>query len=60
MFQRADWNHFRHSEPDPIDKPSTLVEQIDWLREAGFGGIDMHWMTAGQMLLSAWRCPNGE
>jgi len=54
-FERAAWNHFHQPAPDPVDMPSPLVDQIDLLREAGFGDIDLHWMTAGQMLLSAWR-----
>ncbi|MEZ5931773.1 MAG: class I SAM-dependent methyltransferase [Alphaproteobacteria bacterium] len=54
-FRRADWNHFRHEELDPIDKPSTLVEHLDWLRSAGFADVDAHWMTAGQVLLSGWK-----
>lgn len=54
-FSRADWNHFRHAEPDPIDKPSTLVEQLEWLRWAGFAEVDLHWMTAGQVIVSGWR-----
>jgi tRNA (cmo5U34)-methyltransferase len=55
LFRRADWNHFRHAEPNPIDKPSTLVEQLDWLRSAGFAEVDAHWMTAGQVIVSGWR-----
>ncbi|GHD56804.1 methyltransferase [Thalassobaculum fulvum] len=54
-FRRADWNHFRHATLDPIDKPSTVVEHFDWLRDAGFVEVDLHWMTAGQMILSAVR-----
>lgn len=54
-FGRADWNHFRHAELDPMDQPSTVVEQLDWLRAAGFVDADLHWMTAGQMILSAVR-----
>ena len=54
-FRRADWNHFRHAVLDPVDKPSTVVEHLDWLREAGFAGVDLHWMSAGQMILSAGR-----
>jgi tRNA (cmo5U34)-methyltransferase len=54
-FRRADWNHFRHAELNPIDKPSTLVEQLDWLRSAGFSDVDAHWMTAGQVIVSGWR-----
>jgi len=54
-FRRADWNCFRGPEDDPVDRPSTLVDHLDWLREAGFVGVDLHWMTAGQMILSGWR-----
>ncbi|EDP66444.1 Methyltransferase type 12 [alpha proteobacterium BAL199] len=55
LFRRADWNHFRHAALDPMDQPSTVVEHLDWLREAGFTGVDLHWMTAGQIILSAVR-----
>jgi len=55
MFQDSGWNHFHHAEPDAIDKPSTIAEQIDWLREVGFGGVDLHWMLAGQVIMSAWK-----
>ncbi|SMF00197.1 tRNA (cmo5U34)-methyltransferase [Tistlia consotensis] len=54
-FERAEWNHFRHGGLDPIDKPSSLVEQLDWLRAAGFADVELHWMTAGQMIASGWR-----
>jgi tRNA (cmo5U34)-methyltransferase len=54
-FDRADWNHFRHAELDPIDRPSTLVEQLEWLRAVGFAEVDLHWMTAGQVIVSGWR-----
>ena len=54
-FRRADWNHFRHAELDPMDRPSTVAEHLDWLRAAGFVEVDLHWMTAGQMILSAVR-----
>lgn len=54
-FQAADWNHFRHRELDPIDKPATIAEHLEWLREAGFVDIDVHWMTAGQAIISAWK-----
>lgn len=54
-FQDSGWNHFHRAEPDPVDKPSTIAEQIDWLREAGFGDADLHWMLAGQVMMSAWK-----
>ncbi|MDH3669180.1 MAG: class I SAM-dependent methyltransferase [Paracoccaceae bacterium] len=54
-FRDAGWNHFHAEEPDPVDKPSRLTEHVDWLREAGFVDLDLHWMLAGQMLLSGWK-----
>lgn len=54
-FRRADWNHFRHAVLDPIDQPSTVAEHLDWVRDAGYLEVDLHWMTAGQMILSAVR-----
>jgi tRNA (cmo5U34)-methyltransferase len=54
-FRNADWNHFRHEKLDPIDKPSLLVEHVDWLRAAGFADVDLHWMVAGQMIVSGWK-----
>ncbi len=54
-FREADWNNFRHEKLDPIDKPSTIAEHLDWLREAGFADVDLHWMLAGQAIFSAWR-----
>lgn len=54
-FRRADWNHFRHEVPDPIDRPATVVEQMDWLRAAGFTAVDLHWMIAGHVVLSGWK-----
>lgn len=47
-FQRERWNMFRHS--DPIDKPSTIIDQLRWLEEAGFGGVDLYWMAAGHAI----------
>lgn len=54
-FRRADWNHFRHEVLDPIDQPSTVAEHLTWLQEAGFRDVDLHWMMAGQVLLSGWK-----
>jgi tRNA (cmo5U34)-methyltransferase len=47
-FRRERWNMFRHS--DPIDKPSTIFEQLRWLEEAGFGDVDVYWMAAGHAI----------
>ncbi|MEQ8335417.1 class I SAM-dependent methyltransferase [Nisaea sp.] len=52
-FRALDWNHYDPRVPDPLDKPSTLLEQMDWLRDAGFEQIDLLWCVAGHVILSA-------
>jgi len=51
-FQRLGWNYFRDPDGDPIDKPSSLAEQLAWLAEAGFTGVDAHWLLAGHAIFS--------
>jgi len=51
-FQRLGWNYFRDPDGDPIDKPSSLAEQLAWLAEAGFVGVDCHWLVAGHAIFS--------
>jgi trans-aconitate methyltransferase len=58
----ADWEFFRDDHwnlytwpDDDIDFPSPLVDQIDWLRQTGFGQIDIPWARAGHTLIAAYR-----
>jgi tRNA (cmo5U34)-methyltransferase len=51
-FQRLGWNYFRDPDGDPIDKPSSLAEQLGWMAEAGFTGVDCHWLLAGHAIFS--------
>jgi len=53
-FEEDGWNYYRCVEPgsDPVDKPSSLVEQLTWLGEAGFRDVDVHWMKAGHAIMS--------
>ncbi len=46
-FREMQWNLWAETEPDPIDKPSTLLDQLRWLEEAGLTGVDVCWMKAG-------------
>jgi tRNA (cmo5U34)-methyltransferase len=50
FFDQSNWNYFSAPGPDPVDHPSGLLEQLEWLREAGFDAIDVHWMRAGMAL----------
>lgn len=54
-FDRAEWNYYLVEGPDPVDKPSSVIEHLDWLREAGFVEVDMAWMYAGHALFTATR-----
>jgi len=55
IFERAEWNYFRYGDDSGMDRPSTLTDHLDWLREAGFDGVDVHWLVAGHAIISAWR-----
>jgi len=44
------WNFYADPEPDPIDQPSPLLDQLRWLEEAGLGGVDAVWMKAGHAI----------
>lgn len=48
-FERERWNIFRYPD-DPIDKPSTLYNQLKWLEQAGFQQVDVFWMRAGHAI----------
>lgn len=51
-FRELGWNHYAESEPEPdsIDKPSSLFDQLKWLDAAGFTDIDVFWMKAGHAI----------
>ena len=53
FFVRERWNIYQY--PDPIDTPSTLPEQLRWMEEAGFEGVDAFWARAGHALLGGFR-----
>lgn len=52
-FAAERWNYYRY--PDPIDRPSGLFEQLSWLRNAGFTGVDCFWMCAGHAVYGGYK-----
>jgi tRNA (cmo5U34)-methyltransferase len=54
-FVRSRWNLYAESEPDPIDHPSPLFDQLRWLAEAGLAGVDVFWLKAGHALYGGFR-----
>jgi len=49
------WNLWAETEPDPIDRPSPLFDQLRWLEEAGLSGVDVYWMKAGHAIFGGGR-----
>ncbi len=54
QFRADHWNIFDHPDPD-LDKPSTVPEQLGWLTDAGFTGVDVFWATAGHALFGGYK-----
>jgi tRNA (cmo5U34)-methyltransferase len=56
-FQETHWNYFRYADEDPddIDHPSRLNEQLRWLDEAGFSSVDCYWMRAGHAVFGGYK-----
>jgi tRNA (cmo5U34)-methyltransferase len=52
-FVATRWNYFRY--PDEVDKPSTLWDQLRWLAEAGFEGVDVFWSHAGHAVCGGFK-----
>jgi tRNA (cmo5U34)-methyltransferase len=55
FFVREGWNTYRYLDPDDIDHPSPLFDQLKWLEQVGFVDIDVHFMQAGHALFSGWK-----
>lgn len=57
LFERERWNMYRYPEagPDPVDKPSRLLDQLSWLLQAGFADVDVYWMQAGHAIFGGRR-----
>ncbi|HEY3588318.1 MAG TPA: class I SAM-dependent methyltransferase [Myxococcaceae bacterium] len=54
-FRAKRWNLYADPEPDPIDHPSPLLDQLRWLEAAGLQGVDVCWMKAGHAVFGGVR-----
>ena len=54
-FEDMHWNMYRYFDPEDIDKPSRLFDQLKWLEQAGFVDIDVYWMWAGHVIFGGWK-----
>jgi tRNA (cmo5U34)-methyltransferase len=53
QFDGDQWNVFRY--PDPIDRPSKLLDQLKWLEEVGFEGVSTFWLRAGHAVFGGFK-----
>lgn len=53
FFEREGWNIFEH--PDPMDMPSNLFDQLRWLSDIGFVGVDAFWVHAGHAVYGGYK-----
>ena len=58
-FERLGWNLWLDPDGDPVDRPSTLLEQLGWLRDAGLEAVDVYWMKAGHAIFGGTK-PSAE
>jgi tRNA (cmo5U34)-methyltransferase len=53
FFRSEGWNMHRYLDPEDIDKPSPIFDQLKWLEDAGFIDIEVNWLSAGHAIFSA-------
>ena len=56
-FVKEEWNYYRF--PDPSDRPSPLIDQLVWLKEAGFQVVDCFWLLAGHAIFAGYKSRPG-
>jgi SAM-dependent methyltransferase len=60
FFQSEGWNIFHELDPEDIDKPSPIYDQLAWLHAAGFIHIDVFWVRAGHAIFGGWKGTDDE
>lgn len=53
-FERLQWNLFHYPDPE-FDKPSRLLDQMNWLTAAGFTAVDAYWLRAGHAIFGGYK-----
>ena len=55
FFKDDGWNYYADPQPDAIDQPSSLLEQLKWMEAAPLTHVDVHWLKAGHAIFSGRR-----
>jgi tRNA (cmo5U34)-methyltransferase len=58
-FENQRWNLYRYFDPQDIDRPSRLLDQLKWLETAGFADVDVYWMRAGHAIFGGFKPESG-
>lgn len=53
FFEREKWNYYTY--PDPMDKPSGILEQLQWLSTVGFTAVDVYYLKAGHAIFGGMK-----
>ena len=56
-FKAGGWNCY--TDPDPMDMPAPLFEQLRWLADIGYTGVDCFWQRGGHAVYGGYRAPDG-
>jgi tRNA (cmo5U34)-methyltransferase len=56
-FCAMGWNYYSNPAEDPIDRPSGIFHQLQWLEDVGFKDVDVFWMRAGHALFGGRKSP---
>jgi tRNA (cmo5U34)-methyltransferase len=54
-FLALGWNSYSATEPDPVDKMAPLLDQLEWMKAAGFSAVDTPWAHAGHAIFVGYR-----
>ena len=57
VFRERRWNIFRYDSLPADEYPSPLIDSLNWLRSAGFQGVDCFWMRSGFALFGGYKGP---
>lgn len=52
-FKNDGWNCY--TDPDPMDMPASLFDQLSWLEDIGYQGVDAFWLRAGHALFGGYK-----
>jgi tRNA (cmo5U34)-methyltransferase len=58
LFRSTEWNIYRV--PDPMDQPSRLVHQLEWIADAGYAEVDCFWLEAGHAIYGGYKPGAGD